>query len=117
MTKATLRLAAVVGVALALWVATTAAQTPTLLASGAAAQEASAAGGGSSNLLTIVFATLGASFGAAALASLGYLLRRQLGLDWHPSSGAASAQEHQEEAATVHHSGADSDHETGGEEP
>ena len=71
-------------------------------------QAAQAVEEGNPNLLTIVFATLGASFGAAALASLGYLLRRRLGLEWHRSQGGAGAAGHhqeEEEAAGKHQSG------------
>lgn len=35
--------------------------------------------------LTVIFATFGASVGAAVLATIGYFIRRGLGADWHRS--------------------------------
>lgn len=109
MTKATLKL----GAALLLAAAVAAALAPAVLAA-AQAEE------GDSNLLTVVFATLGASFGAAALVSLGYLLRRRLGLDWQRSQGAANAagEHHQEAPAAVPHGEAgEGEQERGGGHP
>jgi hypothetical protein len=58
--------------------------------------------------LTIIFATVGASAGAAVLLTLAYLLRRSLGIDWHRSTGEATHDahgrqpSHEEVAAGVH---------------
>lgn len=114
MTKAILNL--ILALTLTAVIAPSAAASASVATGDSASQEVQAANQGNSNRLTIIFATLGASVGAAALASLGYLLRRRLGLDWHPSSGAASAGHHQEEAAAgVHHSEASEDEQQRGD--